>query len=65
MGLPMVTTNSPGCYDVVENGVNGFLIPARDSDTPAHAILRLAEHSTMRQRFGRESRRCTVNQFDL
>ena len=30
MGLPLVATRSPGCVEVVEDGVNGYLVPVRD-----------------------------------
>ena len=31
MGLPLVTTRSPGCADAVVEGVNGLLVPVRDA----------------------------------
>lgn len=65
MGLPIVTTDSPGCNDVVENGVNGFLVPARDQKALATAIVRLIEQPELRRRFGRISRRRAVEQFDI
>lgn len=30
MGIPCITTDIPGCNDVVKHGVNGFLIPEKD-----------------------------------
>jgi len=30
VGRPIITTNMPGCRDVVDNGVNGYLCQARD-----------------------------------
>lgn len=65
MGLPIVTTDSPGCSEVVEHGVNGFLVPPRDPDALAQAILRLIADPEMRHRFGRESRQRAVARFDL
>jgi glycosyltransferase involved in cell wall biosynthesis len=65
MGLPIVTTNTPGCNSVVEEGVNGFLVPPRDPEALAEAILRLVADPEMRARFGRKSRQLAVSQFDL
>jgi glycosyltransferase involved in cell wall biosynthesis len=31
MGKPVITTDSVGCRDTVEDGVTGWLVPARDS----------------------------------
>ena len=65
MGLPIVTTDSPGCNDVVVHGVNGLLVPPRDQDGLAHAILRLVEEPELRRRFGVASRQRAVDRFDL
>ena len=40
-GLPVVATDVPGCRDVVENGQTGLLVPPKDSQALAQAIMRL------------------------
>ena len=65
MGLPLVTTDLPGCRAVVEDGLNGFLIPACDIDALSKAILRLIEHAALRHIFGRVSRQRAIQHFDL
>lgn len=65
MGLPIVTTRSPGCDQVVADGENGLLIPVRDSTALQKAILRLVEDPGLRRRFAEESRRRAVERFDL
>lgn len=65
MGLPLVTTDSPGCNEVVENGVNGFLVPVRDIAALSQAILHLIEQPQLRQRFGQASRQRAVQRFDF
>jgi glycosyltransferase involved in cell wall biosynthesis len=42
MGRPMVTSDVPGCRDVVEEGVNGFLAQARDAASLEAAMERAA-----------------------
>ncbi len=42
-GLPMVTTDAPGCRDVVKDGENGLVVPCRESGALAKAILRLLD----------------------
>jgi glycosyltransferase involved in cell wall biosynthesis len=65
MSLPLVTTRSPGCVEVVEDSVNGFLVPVRDPDALVSAISRLVRDPELRSRFGQESRRRAVERFDL
>jgi glycosyltransferase involved in cell wall biosynthesis len=65
MGLPIVTTDSPGCNEVVEDEINGFLIPVRDSAALSQAVLCLIEQPELRRSFGQISRQRAVERFDL
>jgi glycosyltransferase involved in cell wall biosynthesis len=65
MGLPLITTDTPGCNDVVEDGVNGFLVPVRDPAALSQAIVRMLEQPELRRRFGQNSRQRAVERFDL
>ena len=63
MGLPCVATDVPGCREAVEDGVNGLLVPARDSVALANAIDCLVNNDVLRDRFGKASRQMAVEQF--
>lgn len=63
-GLPIVTTDVPGCREVVQDGVNGILVPPRDAAALAAAILRLYEHPDQRARMGRAGRETALKEFD-
>ncbi len=65
VGIPLIAANSPGCAEVVCEGRNGFLVPARDSGALAKAIETLVEAPTMRQAFGLASREVALSRFDL
>lgn len=65
IGRPIVTTRSVGCKDTVEDGVNGYLIPVRDSDALADRLRRLIESPELRVRMGREARRIAERDFSL
>ena len=65
MGLPIVTTDMPGCNDVVEHEVNGLLVPPRDPEALAQAVLRLISDPGMLRRLGHASRLRAVARFDL
>jgi glycosyltransferase involved in cell wall biosynthesis len=55
--LPIVATDAAGAtYELVEDGVNGFRIPARDSQALRRALERLATDPPFRVRAGARSR---------
>lgn len=64
-GLPVITTDVPGCRETVQHGLNGFLVPPRDAHALADAILELCANSEERRRMGAESRRLAVDKFDV
>jgi glycosyltransferase involved in cell wall biosynthesis len=51
-GRPIITTDMPGCRDVVRDGKEGLLVPAGDIEAAALAIARLAGDSALRLRLG-------------
>ena len=65
VGRPIVTTDVPGCREVVSDGINGFLVPARDGKKLAEAIAMLIDDKELRERMGRASRRKAEKEFDL
>lgn len=65
MGLPLVTTRTSGCTEVVVEGENGFLVPPRDALALSDAIERLTKDPELRTRFGAESRQRACRMFDV
>ena len=65
MGKPLVATDVVGCREVVDDNVNGLLIPPRDVDALAKGIERLIDDETLRRKFGEASRRKAVGEFDV
>lgn len=55
-GRPMVSTDVPGCRDVVRHERTGLLVPPRDAPALACAIARLADDPDLRARLGRGAR---------
>ena len=41
MGRPLIATDVPGCRDLIEDGVNGFLCAPRDAASLAAAMIRI------------------------
>ena len=65
MGLPLISTRTPGCEDVVQHGRNGYLVEAEATDELVQAIERLIGQPNLRRRFGAASRKVAVHRFDL
>jgi glycosyltransferase involved in cell wall biosynthesis len=64
MALPIVATDVRGCRQVVEHGVTGLLVPARDSAALAEAVAALALDPSRRRRMGEAGRRKALRDFD-
>ena len=63
-GRPIVTTDVPGCRDVVVDGVTGFLVPAECWVELADAIEVLAGSRELRERMGAAGRARVEAQFN-
>lgn len=59
-GRAIVTTNVPGCREVVSDGDNGLLVPARDALALAGALERLLRDADLRRRMGERGRERAV-----
>jgi L-malate glycosyltransferase len=64
-GLPVVATRVSGSQEVIVDGVNGRLVPPRDSRALAGAILDLGRDQAARQRLGAAARRTVAAQYSL
>jgi len=60
---PIVATDVPGCREIVRQGVNGLLVPPRDSVALAEAIQTLLRSPTLREEFGRAGREIAEAEF--
>lgn len=63
-GLPLITTDVPGCREVVTHRVSGLLVPARDAIALAAAIAELHDDPELRAMLGAAARRKVVAEFD-
>jgi glycosyltransferase involved in cell wall biosynthesis len=62
-GRAIVTTNVPGCRDVVHDNFNGLLVPAKNVIELAAAIRRLLEDPTLRYSMGIAGREIASREF--
>lgn len=64
-GRPVVTTDSVGCRDTVENGSNGFIVPVKDAAALAEALKFLIDHPEIRRSMGKKAREFAVANFNV
>ncbi|MBL9199791.1 MAG: glycosyltransferase family 4 protein [Opitutaceae bacterium] len=62
-GLPIVTTDTSGCREVVAHGENGLLVPVRDPGALAEALRTLALDPALRARLGAAGRKRVEQEF--
>ena len=64
-GRPIVTTDAPGCREIVHHGENGLLVPVRDARALAEAIRTLLDDPDLRIRMGAAGRAIVKKEFTI
>ena len=59
----LVTTDVPGCREIVRDGENGLLVPVRDAPALAGALKKLIEDPALRRRMGLKGREFVEEEF--
>jgi glycosyltransferase involved in cell wall biosynthesis len=62
-GKPIVTTDVPGCREIVRHNVNGLLVPVRNAMALADAIGLLLQSPPLRAQFGHAGRLIAEQEF--
>ncbi len=65
MGRPLITTDTPGCRETIVDGLNGFLVPVRNSEALAKAMERFIAEPELIARMGAESRIIAEEKYDV
>lgn len=65
IGRPIVTTNSVGCKDTVDDGVNGFLIQPKDEKALAEKLRILINDKQLRAQMGAKGREKAEREFSI
>jgi len=64
-GTPVITTDVPGCRAAVRDGETGLLVPPRDADALAQAMIKLIGDAELRRSMSRKARRWCEESFDI
>ena len=65
MARAVITTDAPGCRETVVDGRNGYLVPVRNVEALAAAMLQFVEGPERIAVMGSESRRIAEQKFDV
>ena len=64
-GRPVITTNRPGCREVIDDGINGYLVKKKDSGDLIRVLERFIGLNTEeRRRMGLAGRKKVEREFD-
>jgi len=63
-GLPLIGTDMPGVREAITDGLNGILIPPRNSEALIEAIEELADDPKKSAEYGALSLKRAINEFD-
>ena len=63
-GVPIITTDTPGCRDAVLSGASGFLCPANAPEELAAAMVKLLSRPELVRAMGAAGRRLALERFD-
>ena len=64
-GKPVIATQVAGVPELVEDGINGFLVPASDETTLADHIARISDDPELRNRMGSAGAGSRFNQTSM
>lgn len=65
MGLPIITTDVPGCRETVIQGFNGLIVPVKDGGALAAAMERFILDPQMAEVMGANSRELAESKYDV
>ena len=64
-GVPVVISDVPGLMEATRPGYTSVVVPRKDPEKLAEALLRLAEDEELRRKLGRNGRRFAVRRYSL
>ena len=65
MGRPIITTDTQGCKETVKTGINGFLVPIKNSQAIAEKMIWMIEHPYQIEKMGQKSLEYVKEKFDV
>jgi glycosyltransferase involved in cell wall biosynthesis len=63
-GIPVIVSDAGGLPEVVINNVTGFIIPKKDHEAIAEAIIKLIENRELTEKFGKGGRNFVLQNYE-
>lgn len=63
MSLPIITTNVPGCKDIIKDQYSGLLVPVKDSIKLSNAIKNFLDNQEFAINLGKNARKIVIKKF--
>lgn len=64
MGVPCISTECAGSDEIIDNGINGILVPVGNETKMAHAMDILISDTSMKKKIGSEAKK-SVRNFEI
>ena len=65
IGRPIVTTDAPGCRETVIEGLNGYLVPIKNSKSLLDAMRKFVVDPSLALKMGKQSRAIAAEKYDV
>ena len=65
MSLPIITTNVPGCNDIITNEYSGLLVPVRDKEKLKSAIKKYLHNPELAIKYGMNARKKVTKKYTV
>ncbi len=65
MSLPIITTDVPGCKEVIKHEYSGILVPPRNANEIKNGIRNYLENPSIALQYGQNARKSVVHDFSL
>lgn len=64
MGLPCIVTNINGCNEIIEEGLNGLIIPPKDVSALIRAMKKIHNDKKLRKQLASHARKMVVSRYE-
>lgn len=64
MGLPAIVSDINGCNEIIDNGVNGLIIPVKDREALYDSMRKIYQEQELRERLAQNARKQIVVRYD-